>query len=204
MSPDPVSPDPVSRSTASHTPSQQLHAGTARAAGGLGAGQGWPPPGAARAARGPYGGKMAPKGKGGGKAGKSEWGWAAPGAAERGPGNGTGTGRAGARGRWGSSQSQSPVGAAGTGPVSGCSVHRWRQRRWQQRGQSTGPEGRRQCRQGERVGRRGPGEVRVLCPSTWRLVPPAGLARHSPAALPSRFGTSCVRSTAGPWRPWRS
>lgn len=109
----------------------------------------------------------------------------APGLVGRGPGDGTGTGREGSRGRWGPSQSPSPAGAAGTGPVSGCSVHRWRQRRWQQRGQSTGPERRRQRRQGERVGRRGPGGVRVLCPSTWRLVPPAGPALHSPAALTS-------------------
>ncbi|NXY09709.1 PIN4 isomerase, partial [Pteruthius melanotis] len=37
---------------------------------------------------------MAPKGKGGGKAGKGERGWAAPGPAGRGLGGGTGTGRA--------------------------------------------------------------------------------------------------------------
>ncbi|NXY65125.1 PIN4 isomerase, partial [Callaeas wilsoni] len=39
---------------------------------------------------------MAPKGKGAGKAGKGERGWAAPGPAGRGPGGGTGTGGAGA------------------------------------------------------------------------------------------------------------
>uniref|UniRef100_A0A8C3QPM0 Peptidyl-prolyl cis-trans isomerase n=1 Tax=Cyanoderma ruficeps TaxID=181631 RepID=A0A8C3QPM0_9PASS len=42
-------------------PAQRGHLGTS----------GCPPPGVAKAARGPYGGKMAPKGKGGGKGGKS-------------------------------------------------------------------------------------------------------------------------------------
>lgn len=28
-------------------------------------------------------------------------------------------------------------------------------------------------------------------------------ARHGPL-LPPRFGTSCARSTAEPWKPWRS
>lgn len=66
---------------------------------GAGQRQGRPQPGAPRAARGPRrgtgGGKMAPKGKGSGKAGKGERGPAGSGAAR--PGRARGEGRAGLR-----------------------------------------------------------------------------------------------------------
>lgn len=85
---------------------------------------------------------------------------------------------------------------ARAGPVSGRCVHRRgqrRRRRRQQRGQSPGPEGRRQRREGEPGGRRGPGRVPaggvgLPAPSPADGQPAAGLARllRPRFALPSQ------------------
>uniref|UniRef100_A0A663EIB9 Peptidyl-prolyl cis-trans isomerase n=2 Tax=Accipitriformes TaxID=2558200 RepID=A0A663EIB9_AQUCH len=86
-----------------------------------------------------------------------------------------GLGRPGPAGRgWG----------ARAGPVSGRCVHRrGQQQQQQQRGQSPGPEGRRQRREGEPGGRRGPGRV----PTGGVGLPTPSPADGQPAAGPARL-----------------